>query len=1230
MPMWQLYSVAGNDLRWKLSDGETLIGVVEEPSLALAPQLLQSMPDILRQGSSRLPGNSDASSAKFPVFRTGSGKPVTVKQFSISRALSILGDEDKSVLDTGQGTGRENGFGFQEAVFQKASGKALNAPESFFPASLEKQFSESTSLFQTGSGKTVNISSAGLNRAKALLGLEENGEHETFPGSEKKNDRTSDELFAFRNSFPFVAVEGIASTESTNVSAASLSPFDVKFNSVCPAEELVADFLHCADKPPPIKFHTAGGRSISVSCEALKRARSLLGDLELECLVDETDVADPLFSFSKDKKSVDQASTKKLNSDTPVSLLSAAKGSGSSSLFTSPLRSTLYRKKSLIKTENLVPASNLIKEFDAAAKEKTSRLDHSIPQHGEPLNKNSAAMDLRENGIASEPKLLERPSRGPLVDISNSTGEGFADRNKNFGRKRKHGGSFFSPFKKPRSANIVTPLKRNDSGATNGFSNLAPKLPSQKGKVSVRYPFHVARLYMKEYLGKPPSILSKVESLPDDVRRMNPATAESFVFNDKSCSSGIGVESFLEMLSRSGASMKYVSKKWITNHYKWIVWKLASYERCYSAKFSGKLLTICNVLEELKYRYEREVNYGHRSAVKRILEGDVPPSSMMVLCVSNIYSICDSSDGPQSSLTSTTENGTCAKVELTDGWYSIIAVLDILLSKKLAAGKLFVGQKLRIWGAGLSGWTGPVSALEVSGTTSLLLHINGTYRAHWASRLGFCKGDGIPLSFMSIKDGGGAVPITLVGISRIYPILFRERLSNGGFVVRSERMEAKEMQHFNERRSIVVEGVVSESQRENRDAYIGSDYESKEGARILRILERAAEPELLMAEMTSEQLNLFSSYQAKLEALRQSDLQKSLEKALQAAGLAERDVTPFMRVRVVGLTSKNTPLKCCPKEGLITIWYPTEKQQRELAEGQAFAVTGLTPISSDSSTLYLQTKGSTVKWLPLSPLAIEHFEDFFCPRQSISLSELGEVPMSREFDIAAVVVFVGQLYTEAHQTKQWVFVADGSTAMLDSNDESGTLMAISFTSPCIGTDLFAPINSNLVGSTVCFCNLIKRARDSINNLWVAEATENSTYYLDYDHSHCSHLKDTGASAERWAKISGLGKAGNNLSLQLKKMTDITYLYTPLVIYLQLDALRGYQSVGVLLLNAVLTECPALAALTITLASTLAHLLVANAQAVSLCMPTSNTCRSVPSATNNQYLTLYYATTERRF
>lgn len=43
--------------------------------------------------------------------------------------------------------------------------------------------------------------------------------------------------------------------------------------------------------------------------------------------------------------------------------------------------------------------------------------------------------------------------------------------------------------------------------------------------------------------------------------------------------------------------------RWVANHYRWIVWKLACYERCYPAKTVGKFLTISNVLEELKYRY---------------------------------------------------------------------------------------------------------------------------------------------------------------------------------------------------------------------------------------------------------------------------------------------------------------------------------------------------------------------------------------------------------------------------------------------------------------------------------------------------------------------------------------------------------------------------------------------------------------------------------------------------
>ena len=72
---------------------------------------------------------------------------------------------------------------------------------------------------------------------------------------------------------------------------------------------------------------------------------------------------------------------------------------------------------------------------------------------------------------------------------------------------------------------------------------------------------------------------------------------------------------------------------------------------------------------------------------------------------------------------------------------------------------------------------------------------------------------------------------------------------------------------FDCRRSTVVEGIISEFQRGTRDSCINNDSDGEEGAKIFKILETAAEPEVLMAEMTSEQLASFTSYQAKLEVV---------------------------------------------------------------------------------------------------------------------------------------------------------------------------------------------------------------------------------------------------------------------------------------------------------------------------------------------------------------------------
>lgn len=68
------------------------------------------------------------------------------------------------------------------------------------------------------------------------------------------------------------------------------------------------------------------------------------------------------------------------------------------------------------------------------------------------------------------------------------------------------------------------------------------------------------------------------------------------------------------------------------------------------------------------HRYEREVNHGHRSTIKKILEGDASPSSMMTLCISSIHSDHVLESGTFSEKQTGDQSRETVKVELTDGW----------------------------------------------------------------------------------------------------------------------------------------------------------------------------------------------------------------------------------------------------------------------------------------------------------------------------------------------------------------------------------------------------------------------------------------------------------------------------------------------------------------------------------------------------------------------------------
>ncbi|KAG2314620.1 hypothetical protein Bca52824_017742 [Brassica carinata] len=956
MSTWQLLpDSSGEGFRWEVAGRILQYGESDSP-LTTAPPL-PSMADLLLRGCSKL---IEPEESKPTMFTTALGKSVALKESSISRAKSILADSDDNALSR-----ERSGFG---------------VPNSFF---------------QTASNKKVNVSSAGMARAKALLGLEE----DDFSGFKHVNCLSSShQQHGLRTPETFGA---------TSVQHCSVTPGGYYEGHV---SGKLSEILSLSPKVPQTKFQTAGGRSLSVSVEALNRARSLLGDPELGPFFDDSATCDHFVTPQKDKW---------IGGDITHEAKTSNKHTSNS--FISPLQSSSKQFRS-VKLEDVASGVNLIKKFDAAVDET-----HGL-SNNRPLASDMAVNNTTGNGFILRATQFGRQAHQPLVDITNRSDIAYANNRLESSQKKRLGKTVsVPPFKRPRTSSFKTPLMKNDQHASSGLSVVSCDAQYSKRVLSEGPEERSRRIYIKDYFGMPPTATTKMD-VPEHVRRIKSSNADKYVFGDVSSSSVVGAETFLQMLAESGASLQRASRE-----------------------------------------YEREVNHGHCSSIKRILSGDAPASSMMVLCISAI--------NPKNRETHGSESGSNVKIELTDGWYSINAALDVMLERQLNAGKLFIGQKLRILGAGLSGWTTPTSPLEavISNTICLLLNINGTYRAHWADRLGFCKEVGVPLALNCIKCNGGPVPKTLAGITRIYPILYKEKLGEKKSIVRSERMEWRMVELHNQRRSDLIEGLICKYQGGLNGVHSQNDTDSKEGAKLFKLLESAAEPDFLMADMSMEELNCFNRYKEKFEAAMEKNMEKSVAKALEDAGLGERDVTPFMRIRLVGLTSLSNDGHQNPKEAILTIWNPTETQRTELTEGKIYAMKGLVPMNLYSETLYLHARGSSSRLQPLSQKASENFQPFFNPRKSMSLLDLGEIPLGSEFDMAAYVVYVGNAYTDVDQKKQWVFVTDGSFQYSDSGNIANSLLAISFSTSSLD-DLHSPlISHNLVGSVVGFCNLIKRA-----------------------------------------------------------------------------------------------------------------------------------------------------------
>ena len=226
---------------------------------------------------------------------------------------------------------------------------------------------------------------------------------------------------------------------------------------------------------------------------------------------------------------------------------------------------------------------------------------------------------------------------------------------------------------------------------------------------------------------------------------------------------GWNVHNAQNELLKLGCLPQHVTEEWTKNHYRWIVWKLASYERAFSGIFVEKPLTREVVLRQLMHRYECEYHGARRSPLQKVAERDDLPSRHMVLCVASINVKSLGSSAPDE-----------IELELTDGWYSLWTNVDEPLCRAIKSGRIFVGQKLCIVGASLIGDSEPLPILEAKSKIRLKLSANSTKPAVWYKKLGYQRSPLFIRGVSSIHINGGLVPGIRAVIVRRYPLRLLE------------------------------------------------------------------------------------------------------------------------------------------------------------------------------------------------------------------------------------------------------------------------------------------------------------------------------------------------------------------------------------------------------------------------------------------------------------------------
>ncbi|XP_066949645.1 breast cancer type 2 susceptibility protein-like isoform X2 [Macrobrachium rosenbergii] len=474
-------------------------------------------------------------------------------------------------------------------------------------------------------------------------------------------------------------------------------------------------------------------------------------------------------------------------------------------------------------------------------------------------------------------------------------------------------------------------------------------------------------------------------------------------------------------LAMPGVSPRLVPSGWVSNHYKWIVWKLAAIERCLTKK---KFLTLENLVARLKYRYDREIDRAERPIIRKIMEGDDIPQKTIVLCIADIRNDQMKDKSASHPSVSPLKSSGVPFLTLTDGWYSIDAIVDNAMLQLHNRGKISVGTKLLIHGAELAGHFSPCHPLEAPPGLGLRLHTNMVRRARWWSRLGLVSQPlCLPVQLGSILSDGGVAGCITVVLSRVYPLIYFERSNKNSFF-RGEKAHlrlVKENQQFKE---ITLHQIVAEVEKEfakeegslnqknqNRVSITGKEVSDlRRGKEIAQFLENTVDESNVEGLLTASQIELARSWHQEQAEMKRHKINAEVHRRLNTKQKLYEAV-PVLKIRVM-----DTNGSCA----ILSVWRPSEELQQTLLEGKIFRIFYVVAAGYRRDCLQLTATRQT-RWEDIGTETDHSFPD--CCRHAtplcLTLSETLQ-PAWNEVDVVGVVFRIGQM----DQGSQLVHIVD--------------------------------------------------------------------------------------------------------------------------------------------------------------------------------------------------------------